>query len=257
MSGRFAGSGLAIALRRLRGRFGITAHHVAVRTQIPWHWRALAIGAVLAVGVVLAGWVYDTGRRFGGFDRSASEEEIGALRSKVAELGEETTRLRAIANAADSNLQIEKTTRDQLSHQVKALEDENAKLKENLAVFENLAKGGSAGESISLSRLRIEPDSVRGRYRYRLLVSRQGEEAGQEFRGALQFYLTVAQAGGDSAMIIVPRPEDPDSARFAVSFRSFRTLEGHFQIPPEARIKRAEVRLVQGGAIKASQSVTL
>jgi hypothetical protein len=257
MPGAFPGSGLALKLRRLRSRFGITAQHVAVRTHVPWHWRAMALGAILALVVVLASWVYDTGRRFGGFDRSASEEEISMLRQKVSEFEEETARLRAIANAADSNVQIEKTTRDQLSRQVKTLEEENTKLKENLAVFENLARGGSPDESISVSRLRVEPDSVRGHYRYRLLVSRQGEQAGQEFHGNLQIYLTVLQPGGESAMIILPRPDDPDAAKYAVTFRSFRTLEGRFQIAPEARIKRAEVRLVQGNAVKASQSVTL
>lgn len=244
-------------LRRLRGRFGITAQQVAVRTHVPWHWRAIALGVVLVVAVVLGGWVYDTGRRFGGFDRSASDEEIGVLRQKVSALEEETARLRSITNASESNLQIEKTTRDQLGRQVKTLEEENAKLKESLAVFENLASGGSKGESINISRLRVEPDKERGRYRYRLLVSRQGEQANQEFHGSLQIYLTVLQAADESAMIILPRPDDPDPARFTVNFRSFRSLEGHFQIPPEARIKRVEVRLVQGNAVKASQSITL
>jgi vacuolar-type H+-ATPase subunit I/STV1 len=257
MPGAFPGSGLALKLRRLRSRFGITAQRVAVRTHVPWHWRAMAVGAIAALALVLAGWVYDTGRRLGGFDRSASEEEIGMLRARVAELETEVSQLRSVANAGDSNLQIERTTRDQLSRQVKTLEEENNKLKENLAVFENLASGGSKGESISLSRLRVEPDGVRGSYRYRLLVSRQGEQAGQEFHGALQLYVTVLQGESESAIIFPPRPEDPDAAKFAVAFRSFRTLEGHFQIPPESRVKRVEVRLVQGNAVKASQSVTL
>jgi hypothetical protein len=214
-----------------------------------------AIG-VATLAFVVAGWVYDSGRRFAGYDRSASEAEIGTLREKVTQLEAENARLRAIANAGDSNLQIERTTRDQLSRQVKNLEDENTRLKENLAVFDNLAKGGSKGESINVSRLRVEPDGMPGHYRYRMLVSRQGEQAGEEFRGNLQFYLTVLQAGGDSAMIILPQPNDPEAARFAVSFRSFRTVEGRFQVDPDARIKRVEVRLVQGNAVKASQSIT-
>lgn len=243
-------------LRHWRTRFGIAAPQVAVRTHVPWHWRVMAVVGIVAITVVLAGWVYDSGRRFAGYDRSASEAEIRSLRDKVAQLEAETTRLRAIANASDSNLQIERTTRDQLTRQVKNLEEENTRLKENLAVFDNLAKGGSKGESINVSRLRVEPDGMPGHYRYRLLVSRQGEQAGEEFRGNLQFYLTVLQASGDSAMIILPRPDDPDAARFAISFRSFRTVEGRFQVAPEARIKRVEVRLVQGNAVKASQSIT-
>lgn len=243
-------------LRHWRSRFGITAPQVAVRTHVPWHWRAMAIVGIVAFALVLAGWVYDSGRRFAGFDRSTSEAEIRSLRDRVAQLDAETARLRAIANASDANLQIERTTRDQLSRQVKNLEEENTHLKENLAVFDNLAKGGSKGESINVSRLRVEPDGTPGHYRYRLLASRQGEQAGEEFHGKLQFYLTVLQPGSDSAMIILPRPDDPDAGRFAISFRSFRTVEGHFQIDPEARIKRVEVRLVQGNAVKASQSIT-
>lgn len=253
----FAGSGLALRLRRLRSRFGITAEQVDVRTHLPWHWRAIAAIVVLSLVFIAAGWVYDSGRRLGGFDRSASEEEIGMLRERIAELEEENARLRAIANSGESNLQIERTTRDQLSRQVKTLEDENTRLKENLAVFENLARGGSPSESVSISRLRIDPDGGSGRYRYRLLVSRQGQSAGQEFRGNLQLYLTVLRGGSESAMIILPLADDPDSARYAVTFRNFRSLEGHFRIAPEDVIKRVEVRLLQGGAVKASQSITL
>lgn len=245
-----------LRLRHWRSRFGITAAQVAVRTHVPWYWRATAVVGIVALALALAAWVYDSGRRFAGYDRSASDAEIRTLREKVAQFEDETARLRAIANASDSNLQIERTTRDQLSRQVKNLEEENTRLKENLAVFDNLAKGGSKGESLNVSRLRVEPDGVPGHYRYRLLLSRQGEQAGEEFRGSLQFYLTVLQAAGDSAMIILPRPDDPEAGRFAVNFRSFRTIEGRFQIAPEARIKRVEVRLVQGNAVKASQSIT-
>ena len=239
-----------------RSRFGITASQVAVRTHVPWHWRVMALIGIVTLAFVLANWIYDSGRRFAGYDRSASDAEIGTLRAKVAQLETENAQLREVANAGDSNLQIERTTRDQLSRQVKTLEDETTHLKENLAVFDNLAKGGSKGESISIGRLRVEPDGVAGHYRYRLLVSRQGEQAGEEFRGNLQFYLTVQQANRDGAMIILPRPNDPDAARFAISFRSFRSIEGRFQIDPEARIKRVEVRLVEGNAVKASQSIT-
>jgi hypothetical protein len=43
MFGSFASSRLALMLRRLRGRFGISAPRVAVRTHLPWYWRALSV----------------------------------------------------------------------------------------------------------------------------------------------------------------------------------------------------------------------
>lgn len=252
-----ASSRAALTLRRLRGRFGIAAPRVAVRTHVPWYWRASAAVLVLALALALAGWIYDAGRRFAGFDRSESESEISALRDRVVQLEEERARVGALANAGESHLQIERTTREQLARQVKSLEDENVRLKENLAVFENLASGGTKGDAISLSRVSIEPDGGGGRYRYRVLAARQGLRTNQDFKGELQFYLTVQQPGGDSAMMILPKPGDADAVRFSVVFRNFRTLEGNFQVPAEAKLKRAEVRLVQDGLVKASHSLSL
>ncbi len=244
-------------MRRLRRRFGITAPQVAVRTKVSWYWRAIAVALVLACVLALAGLIYDTGRRFAGFDRSESESEIQTLRGKVEVLAAESARLRSIANSGDSSLQIERTAVDQLTRQARALEEENARLKENLAVFENLANGGTKAETVSLTRVRVDPDGVLGRYRFRVLASRQGPQASQEFRGNLQVYVTVLQAGGDSAMIIFPRADEPDAMRFSAVFRNFRSLEGYFQVPADTKVKRVEIRLVQDGAVKASQSVTL
>lgn len=252
-----AASGLALIRRRLRGRFGITAPQVAVRARVsPALWvAAIIVGALLAAGV--AGWVYDTGRRYAGFDSSESETEIRALRSSLSAMTEEASRLRAIVDSAESKLQIERTSVEQLTRQVKAMEDENVRLKESLAVFENLANGGTRQESVTLSRLRVEPDSSSGRFRFRVLASRQGAQASQEFRGQLQVYVTLRHGATDSAMMIFPRPEDPEAARFPAEFKNFRNLEGYFQVPPDSKVLRVEVRLVQGGSVRATQSITL
>lgn len=257
MHGAFAGSRLALTLRRLRGRFGIAAPRMAVRTHVPWYWRALATVVMLALALALAGWTYDAGRKFAGFDQSESVGEINALKEKLALLEAEATRLRAIANAGDSNLQIERTALSRLSTQVKALEQENVRLKENLAVFENLASGGGKTDSISLSGLRIEPDGAPGRYRYRMLAARRGAQAKNEFKASLQLHVTVRQPAGSDAMIVFPRPGDSTADKFGIAFRNFRSIEGTFQIPAEAQIKRVEVRLIHDGTVQASQSQSL
>jgi hypothetical protein len=253
----FAGSRLALTLRRLRGRFGIAAPRMAVRTHVPWHWRALATAVMLAFALALAGWTYDAGRRFAGFDQSESVGEIKSLKEKLIALESESAHLRAIANASDSNLQIERTALARLSTQVKTLEEENVRLKENLAVFENLASGGEKTESISLSGLRVEADGAPGRYRYRMLAARRGTQAKQEFKVSLQLHVTVRQATGPDDMIVFPRTSDAAADKFSFSFRNFRSVEGTFQLPPEARIKRVEARLIHEGAVQASQSVSL
>ena len=86
MFGPFTSSRLALTLRRLRGRFGISAPRVAIRTHLPWYWRALSIVILSGVSLALAGWIYDAGQRFAGFHQGASEHEIAEMRERLAKL---------------------------------------------------------------------------------------------------------------------------------------------------------------------------
>lgn len=252
----YPSSSLALRLRRLRGRFGISAPRVTVRTHVPWYWRALGVAVTGAIALALAGWVYDAGRRIAGYDRSESAQEIGTLREKVAELATEVVTLRAANNAGESSLQIERTAQQQLTAQVRALEAENNRLKEENAVFERLAQGGGKETAITISRLRVFPDGNGGRYRYQFLVAQNGDQRGREFKGNVQVVVTL-QSDGAGGMMIFPRPDDPEAGRFAVVFKHFRSIDGAFALPGGAKPKSIEIRLMQDGAIRAAQTANL
>jgi len=252
----YADSRFAVRLRRWRSRFGISAPRVAVRTHIPWHLRALAAVAVLSLSLASAGWIYDTGRRFAGFDSKESQQELMALRDRVDELDKESAQLRAFVNAGESTLQIERTAQQQLARQVKTLEEENARLKEDMAFFENLAVADGKDAGFSLNRLRVEPDSVPGQYRYRVLAAAQGGKKEREFKGNIQLLVAVQQ-DSKSAMMIFPAANDTNRQRYNISFKHFQRVDGTFNLPPGARIASVEVRLMQDGVMRATQSVTL
>jgi hypothetical protein len=243
-------------LRRLRSRFGISAPKVAVRTHIPWYWRALATIAVMSISIALAGWIYDAGRKIAGFDRRETEQEMNTLRDRVEELQQETAKLRALANAGESNVQIERTAQQQLVRQVKALEQENGRLKEDLAFFENLAAAEGKEAGFTINRLSVEPNGAPGRYRYRLLAAAHGGKRDREFRGSVQLVISLQQEG-KSAMIILPQPNDPARQRFNINFKHFQRIDGTFQVPEGARVTNVEARLLQDGVTRASQTITL
>lgn len=252
----FAGSRTALTLRRLRGRFGISAPRVAVRTHVPWYWRALSVIVLAAISLALAGWIYDAGRRFAGFEQSLSTQEIESMRERLARLEGELEAARKVANSSESRLRIESTTQEMLSSQIKALEEENTRLKADLAMFENLA-GSQTGESgLAISRLQVVPEGNGGQYRYRLLLAQTGDKKDKEFKGLIQFVATV-QRGKETAMMQIPAAGDPGAAQYQISFRYFRRLEGSFSVAPGTQVRRVEARLVQDGAVRASQSVTL
>ena len=244
-------SGLAVKARRLRSRFGISAPRLTVRTHVPWHWRAASVIIITAASLALAGWIYDAGRSIAGFKSSAMD----TLKTRLAEQEAELKQLRSAATSSTASLQIEQAAQAQFKKHAAALEEENVRLKEELAVFENMAQGRGGEGSLAISRLRVESAGDAG-YRYTMLVTRQQSKKDGEFRGQLQFLLNIQEAG-HGAMITIPAAGDPEAARYQVSFRSFHRLEGQFRLPEGARLISVEARLIQDGNVKATQRITL
>src|SRR5438045_6276370 len=158
-------------LWKLRQRFGIAAPRVAIRSHVPWYWRWVGVALLLGISAASAAWIYDAGRRFAGFDRSEVQEELRATRSALEDARAELDRLRAITNAADNRLAIERTAEQKLAQQIRALEQENARVREELATLGSMMTSESrSANALSISRFKVEPDVLPGGYRYRPIV---------------------------------------------------------------------------------------
>ena len=250
MAGRFS---------KLRQRFGIAAPKVSVRTHVPWYLRWLGLAVLLAFSAALAAWMYDAGRRFAGFDRSEVEQELSAARSELGKARDELKRLSAIANAADSKVSIERTAQQKLAQQARSLEQENARLREELALFESMLSSDAASTApLSILRFKVEPDVIPGEYRYRVLLLASGPRRGREFQGRLELVVSLTEAGR-SAMITVPGQGEPDSASFRLAFKHFQRVDGVFRVSPKAKVVSVQVRVYETGSAepKVVQSVTL
>ncbi len=240
-------------LRQMRRHFGMAAPRVTVRAHVPWYWRALVMVATLAVAMVMAGWVFDIGRRFAGFDKNKSEQELSELRERVASLETEHNR----NSSSEASLEIERTARQRLGEQLKAIEAENARMREELATFESLASGTVKTEAANIHRLQVEADSkVAGAFRYRMLLSAPSGVNDHEFKGHLQIAALVQQ-GDKTAMVDIPDTAKPGQQWFLLSFKYFRRVEGNFVLPAGTTLKRLDVRLMQGTVVVASQQVSM
>jgi hypothetical protein len=250
---------MAGRLRKLRQRFGIAAPTVAVRTQVPWYLRWLGLAVLLAFSAALALWMYDAGRRFAGFDRSEVEQEMNAARSELAKQREELGRLRAVANASDSKVSIERTTQLKLAQQIKGMEQENARLREELAIFESmLSSETTSAAPLSVLRFKVEPDVLPGEFRYRVMLLASGARRGKEFLGKLELVVGLTE-DGRSAMITVPGTGDAEAANFRLGFKHFQRIDGIFRVPPKAKVASVQLRVYETGSAepKVTQNVTL
>lgn len=244
---------------KLRQRFGIAAPRVAVHSQIPWYWRWVGFAVMLGISAASAAWIYDAGRRFAGFDRSEVQEELGRTQKSLDQTRAEVERLTVIANAADSRLSIERTAQQKLAQQIRTLEQDNARLKEELATFESmLSSEARNANSITVYRFKVEPDVLPGEYRYRLLLMTPSTRREREFHGRLELVVSLTE-GGQSAMMSFPEPADAGAAAFKLGFKYFQRVEGTFRVSPKAKVESVQVRVYEAGATqpRATHSVTL
>ena len=241
-------------LKKLRQRFGISAPRMTVQTHVAWYWRTLGLVVALSCSFALAAWIYDAGRRFAGFDRSEAEQELSQLRESASTLTKETAVLRANVDASESRLQIERTAQTQLGKQVKALEDENARLKEDLAFFENLIPSEHRDNTLLINRFRVDAGALPGEFRYRLLLL--GGPRDKSFQGNLQLLVTLQQGGKDA---IIALPEEGAAQAYKISFKYFQRVEGTFRVAPEAHVRMVQVRIFEAGSTqaRATQSFNL
>jgi hypothetical protein len=245
--------------RRFGRLFGITSPRVAIHSTLPWYWRWLGIAALLGISAASAAWIYDAGRRFAGFDQSEVQEELNRVTKELDTALAELERLRAIANAADARLAIERTAQQKLAQQIRVLEQDNARVREELATFESmLASEARSGHAPAIYRFKVEADVLPGEYRYRLLLVTPSSRRERDFSGRLELVVSL-QEGGQNVMMSFPEQADAGASAFRLAFKYFRRVEGTFRVNPKARVESVQVRVYETGSSqpRATHTVAL
>jgi hypothetical protein len=237
-----------------RRRLSVAAPAVTIRTRVPWPLQTLLMLAVIGLAGALVLRAYDLGRDFTGLSSAPDVGRISALEEENDQLRVERDKLATTVNAAESQLNMERAAQRQLVTQLKALEVENTKLKEDLAFFDSLLPAAVGVQGISIRRLTadlIAPNQLR----YRILVM-QSAKAKQDFVGELQLMVAVLREG-DSAIIVFPDEETRGTNNFKLAFRHYQRIEGVLTLPEGVSTKSVQARILERGQIRTQQSAIL
>jgi len=254
-----SGTGRFRIQKLMRQRFGIAAPRVEIQTRIPWYWRWVGIAVLLGVAAAAAGWIYDAGRRYAGFDHNEVEEELRLTRSRLGAANSELEKLRGQAAAADNRLAIERTAQQKLAQQIRVLEQDNARLREELGTLDSmLSSDARAGTAPSIYRFKVEPDVLPGEYRYHLLLVTPRARSEREFNGRLELVVSLTE-DGRNAMMTFPEPGDAGAGAFRLTFKYFRRVEGTFRVNPKAKVENVQARIYETGSNqpRATNTVSL
>jgi hypothetical protein len=237
----------------------VSAPRVTVRSSFPWPLRALLgfLAAALAAAAGVA--IYEYGRDFAGPDRRELVTHNEQLAAQLREIAAERDRSTALANAYEGELKVERAAQEQLMQQVRALEEESTRLKEDLAFYDSLLPAGKSDKGIVIRSFRLQPEdeSQAQRMRFRLLIQQSGK-ADRDFVGSVQMEVRFTEKGGNFIYEMPESDATPERAKaFDLSFRHYQRLEGTFTLPTGAVAHSVLVRVLAAGETQTQQSFNL
>ena len=217
-----------------------------MRPHVPWYVRwAITLPLVLLV-VWLVWWAYGSGLEFAGFHRGQAEGELAKLHEQVEALKIENIRLSSQAATFERQAQIEHAANQETGKQLKGLNEENARIKEDLSFFQSLTFSGKHDTELSIQRLKVERDTLPGEYRYRMLLVQSGVQRAKEFQGNMQL-LVNTQRNGKKVVMVFPQGKGAEDAAFHLNFKYYQRIEHSFQLPPDASVDSIQVRVFERG----------
>lgn len=230
--------------RRIRRKFGISAPRVAVRTHVAWYWRWLFITIIVALGILIADWLFDRLGAIAGWQRTGTLTRLVQLEKSTLLLENENAGLKMQLGVAQRESQIAAAAQAGLTQTVKNLQSENAKLQEDLAFMQSLATGGKA-PGVSVERVELTPGLVAGEYHFTLWLLQSGQRA-EPFKGHVQLLVTLLDAGRRQ---VVTYPLNPVDEAYRLNMRVYQRLEGVLKLSPSGKVSSVQVRVFQDGVV--------
>lgn len=243
---------LKLWLRRL----SVSAPQMTVKTARGWPVRMFFAALWLVIGALAGIGLQNYGRALMGLP-AVSNAELDRMREELAALRLDHDRLATSANSAESELSMERAAGRMLTAQIRTLETEVARLKEDLAFFERLLPAGSqnaSGSRVSIRAIAAEvtPDS---QLQYRLLIMQGGKHA-TDFEGTLRLSVGVIQNGRPTTLNF-PSDKPGEINEFKLGFRHYQRLEGTLTLPADVSPRSLQATVLERGQVRAQQTVNL
>ena len=210
---------------------------------------AIVLGFCAAIGL----WAFEFGKDIAGLEKGSKEEMLGlrseltAAQTELASTKAERDQAQSIANTAGTLVATEKASLERLLAQVKQLELDNHRLRDDLGFFEKLIPVAGV-EGLAIRGLQVELQGGT-QLKWQALVMQAGKNV-SEFNGRLELSFT-GFSNGEPWVGTLPEGAIP------IKIRQYGRLDGEFELPPQTVVKRVAAKVMDGAVVKAVQSITL
>lgn len=240
-------------MRLLLRRLTVSAPRMSVRSALPWPLRWAGAAVVLGFCAAIGLWAFEFGKDIAGIDDNRIQElkqlerDVADLRQQLASAKEERDQALAQANASTTMMTAEKSAQERLTTLNKQLETDNQRLRDDLGFFEKLIPSVGT-EALAIRGLQAEVQDGH-QVKWQVLVIQPLKNA-PEFNGRLELSFTGLQSGRPWSATL---PQGPQP----IKLRQYARAEGVFDLPPQTLLKGVTVKVMDGSAVKATQSIKL
>lgn len=252
------------------------AMRVAVRSELPWRVKAmLLLAAMLIIALIVgAALIALRSRPSVPLEAGVLSAEIEQVRADAKQAVAERDSKLALLVQLENQQKIDRAASEQVQLQLKALENENARLKEDLAFFESLLPTPANAKGVVIRSFRLQalndereegkapakktnrkPGDEPQALRYRLLVQQSGRPE-RDFVGAVSLTVSLQQ-GGRPWILQLPDATIPDAGPPPLAFRHYQRVEGTFELPEGAVVRSVLVKIQSNGEVRAQQTFTM
>lgn len=240
-------------LRLLKRRLTISAPRMAVRSALPWPFRWVVIAIVMGFCAAIGLWAFEFGKDIAGLDRGIKEEvqqlrqQVEVQKQELDQLRQERDAAQSVANTSSTLVAAEKAAQEQLTNQIKQLEQEAHTLRDDLSFFEKLIPTkGSDGVAIRGLQMDVKDAS---KPKWQVLVIQSGKNVA-ELSLRLELSFTGVQGGKSWSSALA------DGA-IPFKIKQYGRLEGELELPASTQIKTVTAKVMDGTTVRATQTIRL
>ena len=251
---------------------------VAVRSELPWRIKAVLLLAVMVLVALIVGAsliAYSYSRTSTPSDAGLITAEVEQVRADAKQAIAERDAKLALVARLENQQRVDRAAAEQVQIQLRALENENARLKEDLSFFESLLPTPANAKGVVIRSFRLQalndserenvstPGSTSDRrageapqaLRYRLLVQQSGRPE-RDFVGAVSLTVSLQQ-GGRPWVLQLPDATIPEAGPQPLAFRHYQRVEGTFELPEGAVVRSVLVKIQSNGEVRTQQTFTM
>lgn len=226
---------------------------MSVHGALTWPLRLALSAVVLGFCAAIGLWAFEFGKNIAGLEKGANEEltrlraEVTKLHTEISSVKEERDQAQSVANTAGTLVTAERSSQERLLLQVKQLEEESRKLRDDLGFFEKLIPAaGAAGVTIRGLQADLQNSS---QLKWQVLVIQASKNAPQ-FNGLLELTFS-GTVDGKSWIATLP------GGAQSLKISQYGRLEGVFEIPSRVVVSTVTARVLEGTLVRSTQSIKL